>query len=203
MRQCLGQQEEAGCGAAVQVCHSPEDEETLLICDWCQEGTHMACHTPVVEDLPDDEEQLWFCCACADTVRQRDAAVEILQEHHAACEAAGLTPDAVAAAEVSPEEELEVLADLLGGGSPGGGSPGESAEAERARGAAPKVVGDADEDEEDDVIVMDTSGGHGDACGAAGAAAECKEEAVADANPGDAGGAVGDSDDAMMQVRCA
>ena len=186
----------------VQVCHSPDDEETLLICDWCQGGFHMACHTPVVEDLSDDGEALWFCHACADTVRQHDAAVEILEEHHAACEAAGLTPDAVAAAEVSPEEELEVLADLLGGGSPGGGSPGESAEAERARGAAPVVVGDADEDEEDDVIVMDTSGGHGAACGTAGAAAACKEEAMVDANPGDAGGAVGDSDDAVMQVRC-
>lgn len=131
----------------MQVCKSPEDEESLLICDWCQQGVHMACHVPAVTVLPEDEDEPWFCSACADTVRRRDAAVALLREHRAACGVAGVTPEAVAVADVSPEEEVEVLAQLLSGSSP---------DVEMADAAAAAAVAGEDADDSGVILVSDS-----------------------------------------------
>lgn len=161
----------------------------------------MACHVPAVAELPDNEDDPWFCSACADTVRRRDAAVAVLQQHHAACASAGLTPDAVAAAEVSPDEELEVLAALLSGGNPV---------------AAMDEGSPAAVDDEDDVIVMSDSmdtpvapvTGKGAAKGKGGATVKAeivKVEDVAaeeDVSPLQAAGGKGQVKDEEMEVCC-
>jgi hypothetical protein len=46
-----------------QICHSPEDAETTLLCDLCGCGFHMRCLRPVVDALP-SEEQEWHCHTC-------------------------------------------------------------------------------------------------------------------------------------------
>ncbi|CAI2188036.1 2247_t:CDS:2 [Funneliformis geosporum] len=44
------------------VCHSSEDESTLLICDDCDRGWHLNCSDPKVTEVPQGP---WLCSLCA------------------------------------------------------------------------------------------------------------------------------------------
>ncbi|GES85246.1 chromatin remodelling complex Rsc7/Swp82 subunit-domain-containing protein [Rhizophagus clarus] len=44
------------------VCHSSEDESTLLICDDCDRGWHLDCSDPKVTEVPQGP---WLCSLCA------------------------------------------------------------------------------------------------------------------------------------------
>ncbi|XP_041980354.1 PHD and RING finger domain-containing protein 1 [Aricia agestis] len=46
-----------------EICHSPESEETILLCDGCDLGYHMACLTPPLTTVPIEQ---WFCPNCAE-----------------------------------------------------------------------------------------------------------------------------------------
>jgi len=48
---------------ACVVCGKGDDAPTLLLCDRCNRGTHLACFQPPLLDLPKDDE--WLCDACA------------------------------------------------------------------------------------------------------------------------------------------
>ena len=43
-----------------EMCHSGENEETLLLCDWCDRGWHIECIG--LASLPVDE---WLCTSCS------------------------------------------------------------------------------------------------------------------------------------------
>lgn len=42
------------------VCHSSEDESTLLICDDCDRGWHLDCSDPKVTEVPQGKEIYWI-----------------------------------------------------------------------------------------------------------------------------------------------
>jgi len=46
-----------------QICHSPEDADSTLLCDLCGCGYHMRCLKPIVDEMP-PEEQEWHCHTC-------------------------------------------------------------------------------------------------------------------------------------------
>lgn len=54
-----------------QVCGRADNEETMLLCDGCDLGYHMACLTPPLEEVPIDQ---WLCPNCDDLLSD----VEIL-----------------------------------------------------------------------------------------------------------------------------
>ena len=43
------------------MCKRKGDEATLLLCDGCDKGFHMACLRIEEKDVPDGD---WFCPAC-------------------------------------------------------------------------------------------------------------------------------------------
>ncbi|KAG7298923.1 hypothetical protein JYU34_017381 [Plutella xylostella] len=45
-----------------EICGSSDSEETMLLCDGCDLGYHMACLTPPLDQIPIDQ---WFCPDCA------------------------------------------------------------------------------------------------------------------------------------------
>ena len=47
--------------AFCQLCHSGDDEVSLLLCDGCDKGYHMYCFKPAIKDLPDGD---WYCYEC-------------------------------------------------------------------------------------------------------------------------------------------
>ena len=47
--------------AFCQLCHSGEDEDSLLLCDGCDKGYHMYCFKPSITQLPDGD---WYCYEC-------------------------------------------------------------------------------------------------------------------------------------------
>ena len=47
--------------AFCQLCHSGEDEDSLLLCDGCDKGYHMYCFKPAITALPDGD---WYCYEC-------------------------------------------------------------------------------------------------------------------------------------------
>ena len=49
------------CDVRCVVCKSGEDDETMLLCDKCNDGYHMRCLKPVLVSLPADD---WFCPNC-------------------------------------------------------------------------------------------------------------------------------------------
>jgi hypothetical protein len=46
-----------------QICHSPEGEDTMVMCDNCFTGWHMACLNPPLPEVP---EGVWVCPHCRD-----------------------------------------------------------------------------------------------------------------------------------------
>lgn len=46
------------------VCGSPDDEASMIICDGCTHGFHLSCLTPPLTEVP--PERNWYCTACAD-----------------------------------------------------------------------------------------------------------------------------------------
>ena len=47
-----------------EVCGRKEGGATMLLCDGCDHGYHLACLTPALAEVPDGE---WFCPVCANT----------------------------------------------------------------------------------------------------------------------------------------
>ncbi|XP_055005883.1 bromodomain adjacent to zinc finger domain protein 2B [Boleophthalmus pectinirostris] len=45
-----------------QICHSGDDEESLLLCDGCDKGCHVYCHKPKITSIPEGD---WFCRVCS------------------------------------------------------------------------------------------------------------------------------------------
>ncbi|KAI8845970.1 hypothetical protein BJ741DRAFT_659017 [Chytriomyces cf. hyalinus JEL632] len=43
---------------ACSVCKEGKDDDLILLCDCCDEGTHTYCSTPKLDKIPDDD---WFC----------------------------------------------------------------------------------------------------------------------------------------------
>ena len=43
------------------VCKKGDDEDSMLLCDKCNDGYHMGCLKPVLVSLPVDD---WFCPNC-------------------------------------------------------------------------------------------------------------------------------------------
>ena len=47
---------------ACEVCHSPDNEAAMLLCNSCDAGYHMACLTPPLSSFPEGH---WFCTRCS------------------------------------------------------------------------------------------------------------------------------------------
>jgi hypothetical protein len=47
--------------AYCQLCHSGDDEDSLLLCDGCDKGYHMYCFKPSLITVPDGD---WYCFEC-------------------------------------------------------------------------------------------------------------------------------------------
>ena len=47
--------------AFCQLCHSGDDEDSLLLCDGCDKGYHMYCFKPGLTSVPDGD---WYCFEC-------------------------------------------------------------------------------------------------------------------------------------------
>ena len=46
---------------ACEICHSPEDEACLLLCDGCDKGFHTYCLPTPLSEIPEGD---WFCPNC-------------------------------------------------------------------------------------------------------------------------------------------
>lgn len=51
-----------------QVCKSPDQEETMLLCSKCSTGWHMHCLTPPLESVPQGR---WYCPPCDASFREK------------------------------------------------------------------------------------------------------------------------------------
>lgn len=49
-------------GTACTVCNSLDNDEKMLLCDGCNIGCHIFCHTPKLNAVPEGD---WFCKRCA------------------------------------------------------------------------------------------------------------------------------------------
>ena len=76
----------------VQICDSLEDEESMLICDWCQQGCHMGCHDPPLTEFPADDED-YFCPRHTKVGVKHEAARQLCTDMHKQQRAAGITED--------------------------------------------------------------------------------------------------------------
>ena len=47
--------------AFCQLCHSGDDEDSLLLCDGCDKGYHMYCFKPSMTKVPEGD---WYCFEC-------------------------------------------------------------------------------------------------------------------------------------------
>ncbi len=47
--------------AFCQLCHSGDDEDSLLLCDGCDKGYHTYCFKPAMTSVPDGD---WYCFEC-------------------------------------------------------------------------------------------------------------------------------------------
>lgn len=47
--------------AYCQLCHSGDDEDSLLLCDGCDKGYHMYCFKPAITQIPSGD---WYCYEC-------------------------------------------------------------------------------------------------------------------------------------------
>ncbi|XP_022222866.2 serine/arginine repetitive matrix protein 2 [Drosophila obscura] len=47
-----------------EICHSPEREDVMLLCDSCNQGYHMDCLEPALSEIP---EGSWYCDECIDS----------------------------------------------------------------------------------------------------------------------------------------
>jgi hypothetical protein len=47
--------------AFCQLCHSGDDEDSLLLCDGCDKGYHMYCFKPAITKVPEGD---WYCFEC-------------------------------------------------------------------------------------------------------------------------------------------
>ncbi|VDO05097.1 unnamed protein product [Rodentolepis nana] len=53
-----------------EVCHSPDDEANLLLCDNCDKGYHTYCLSNPLSEIPEGD---WFCPECEPLVRDAEA----------------------------------------------------------------------------------------------------------------------------------
>lgn len=87
----------------MQECKSKDDDDNMLICDWCQKGVHLYCHKPALTEIPGDGD--WYCHICAPIVEKQTVAKDILQRDEESMKAAG----------VSTSAKFSAMADLLAG----------------------------------------------------------------------------------------
>lgn len=59
---------------ACRVCESTSSEETMVLCDGCNKGWHIACMTPQLEKVPDGD---WYCAVCANDCKIKELQKEI------------------------------------------------------------------------------------------------------------------------------
>ena len=77
----------------------------MVICEWCGQGCHLACHDPPLTEVPEDDE--WYCPKCRPIVPKHPIAVKLRAEFAADRAAAG----------VSDEDMLEATTALIERGS--------------------------------------------------------------------------------------
>jgi PHD-finger len=144
----------------MQECKRLDDDDNMILCDWCDKGVHTYCHQPKLSGIPDDDQD-WYCFRCtrdrADEIRAfkdaRDLALGLREQHRAAQRRAG----------ISDEEMLEAMEALLAGEGPtqsaasGDGATGGGAAGAFGEGAESKAQ---------------TANAAAAPCDAAGAAAE-------------------------------
>lgn len=76
----------------MQVCGSLEDEESMLMCDWCQQGCHMGCHDPPMTEFPADDQD-YFCPHHTRIAEKHEAACKLRVDMRRAQRSAGITED--------------------------------------------------------------------------------------------------------------
>ena len=87
-----------------EVCAGGDDEDTMLLCDGCDRGFHIACLSPPLTALPAEEEE-WRCPRCVDGTAEEEAADEAMDVADGEDAAAGGGDDD----EEEEEEEEEVV----------------------------------------------------------------------------------------------
>ena len=97
----------------MQECKSKEDEDHMLLCDWCQAAVHMYCLSPPLTEFPDAD--VWYCEMCTPIVAQQKVANEILERHEKACAEAAKRVDAMAEllAGVGVKDEVPMVTDTM------------------------------------------------------------------------------------------
>ncbi|VDL57317.1 unnamed protein product [Hymenolepis diminuta] len=53
-----------------EICHSPDDEANLLLCDNCDKGYHTYCLSNPLSEIPEGD---WFCPECEPLIRDAEA----------------------------------------------------------------------------------------------------------------------------------
>jgi hypothetical protein len=91
----------------LQECKRHDDEDNMVICDWCQAGVHVYCHQPALTEIPDEQDE-WFCHKCTPIVEKKNIAMAILQKHEKACASESLSKS-------QGEHKVQAMADLLAG----------------------------------------------------------------------------------------
>ena len=90
-----------------EVCAGGDDEDTMLLCDGCDRGFHIACLSPPLTALPAEEEE-WRCPRCVDGTAEEEAADEAMDVADGE-DAAGGGGDDEEEEEEEEEEEVVVL----------------------------------------------------------------------------------------------
>lgn len=103
--------------SAVQECQKKDDEDCMLLCDWCQQGVHLYCHQPALKEIPN--EDTWYCHKCTPIIEKQEIAKEILQKHEEACKNASVASDdsmeEAVTTTASVGKKIETMAALLAG----------------------------------------------------------------------------------------
>jgi len=64
--------EEGGC----EICQKPNDEDKMLLCDYCDLAFHMYCLSPPLSSIPQEE---WYCTDCTEALAKKKAPKRKLQ----------------------------------------------------------------------------------------------------------------------------
>lgn len=61
------------CDCYCLVCESDDRDDELLMCDYCNDGYHIDCLDPPLDEVPDEE---WFCDDCLAEIESDEEALE-------------------------------------------------------------------------------------------------------------------------------
>jgi hypothetical protein len=75
----------------------------MLLCDWCEQGCHLACHDPPLAGVPEVDE--WFCPRCRHIASHHQEALHLRDQFRNCLEHSG----------ISDENMLDATAALLEG----------------------------------------------------------------------------------------